>query len=37
MGYSNYTGKCIGILIGIIVFFGILGILLMNRKMEEQM
>lgn len=36
MGHSDYTGKCIGFLICIIIFFGILGILLMNRKLEEQ-
>jgi ABC-2 type transport system permease protein len=35
-GGSDYTGKCIGFLLGIIFVCGILGILLMNRKMEEQ-
>jgi ABC-2 type transport system permease protein len=36
MGHSNYTGKCLFILIGCIIFFGLAGILLMNRKLEEQ-
>ncbi len=36
MGHSDYTGKCLFILIGCIVFFGLAGILLMNRKLEEQ-
>jgi ABC-2 type transport system permease protein len=35
-GYSDYTGRCFVWLIGIILVFGIIGILLMNRKMEEQ-
>lgn len=34
-GYSDYAGRCFGSLIGMIVVFGFLGILLMNRKMEE--
>lgn len=36
MGHSDYTGICIAVLAGIILFFGAAGILLMNRKMEEQ-
>lgn len=35
-GYSSYTGKCIGILAGMIIIFGLLGMLLINRKLEEQ-
>lgn len=34
-GYSDYIGKCILFLVGIIVVFGLLGTLMMNRKMEE--
>ncbi|HEX3075622.1 MAG TPA: ABC transporter permease [Lachnospiraceae bacterium] len=35
-GYSDYTGKCFAWLLGIIIVFGGVGILLMNRKLEEQ-
>lgn len=35
-GYSDYTGPCLIFLVSIIVVFGILGIFMMNRKMEEQ-
>lgn len=35
-GYSNYTGRCIAYLIGLLIAFGLSGILLMNRKLEEQ-
>jgi ABC-2 type transport system permease protein len=35
-GYSNYTGRCFGWLIGIILICGFLGTFLMTRKMEEQ-
>lgn len=35
-GYSDYTLPCIGYLVGIILVSGVFGILLMNRKMEEQ-
>lgn len=34
-GYSDYTGRCIWFLIGVIVVLGISGILLMNKKFEE--
>lgn len=36
MGRSDYTGRCIAYLTGIIVVFGFIGILMMNRRMEEQ-
>lgn len=36
MGRSDYTGKCILVLLILSVLFGFIGILLMNRKMEEQ-
>lgn len=36
MGHSDYTGRCIAYLSGIIVLCGIIGILMMNRRMEEQ-
>ncbi len=35
-GQSDYTVGCIVIIAGMIVVFGVLGIILMNRKMEEQ-
>lgn len=35
-GSSDYFGACILYLLGIIAVFGLIGILLMNRKMEEQ-
>lgn len=34
-GYSDYTGTCLIYLIGLIFVFGILGSMLMNRKVEE--
>ncbi|HWT74770.1 MAG TPA: ABC transporter permease [Mobilitalea sp.] len=36
MGHSGYLNTSIGFLAGIIIVCGILGTLLMNRKMEEQ-
>ena len=36
MGQSDYTVRCIAILIGIILLFSLAGALLMNRKLEEQ-
>ncbi len=35
-GSSDYLGICVLFLLGILVVFGVIGILLMNRKMEEQ-
>lgn len=35
MGHSDFTGRCIAYLAGIIVVFGIVGILMMNKKVEE--
>jgi len=34
-GYSDYVGICLIYLIGLILVFGILGSMLMNRKVEE--
>lgn len=34
-GYSDYAGTCLIYLIGLILVFGILGSMLMNRKVEE--
>lgn len=36
LGHSAYTGKCLLYLAVMIVVCGLIGILLMNRKMEEQ-
>lgn len=36
IGYSDYTSRCFSYLAGIIIVFGIVGILMMNKKMEEQ-
>ena len=36
MQHSDYTGSCILFLLGIIVVFGLIGTLMMNRKVEEQ-
>lgn len=36
MGQSDYTVRCIGILIGLILLLSLAGALLMNRKLEEQ-
>jgi ABC-2 type transport system permease protein len=35
-GYSDYTSRSLWVLIGIIIVCGVLGMLLMNREMEEQ-
>jgi len=34
-GFSDYTGTCLFYLISLIIVFGILGSVLMNRKVEE--
>lgn len=34
-GYSDYTVKCILMLLGIIVVFSVIGVLMINRKTEE--
>lgn len=35
-GYSDYTARSLWVLIAIIIVCGVLGMLLMNREMEEQ-
>jgi ABC-2 type transport system permease protein len=35
-GYSNYEGSCIAVLAVVIIVCGLIGTLLMNRKLEEQ-
>lgn len=35
-GYSDYTGQCFGVLIGVILVCAAVGIILINRKLEEQ-
>jgi ABC-2 type transport system permease protein len=34
-GYSDYTAKCILMLLGIIVVFSVIGVFMINRKTEE--